>query len=524
MQEQIDQVLRYVEGIWRRRWLALFVAWFAAVAGWAVVYALPNTYQARIVMNINAFSAIDPLLKGIAADLNAGDTLVAVTRMMLSRENLEAVAMESGFDPTKHSRAELERRLAQLRMGITIEDTGSRPSDPNARIYSISYQDESPERAYQVVDKLSKVLVESSQSSERRDIAMAEDFLDAQIADYERRLTLAEQRLADFKRENVGLMPDERGGYFSRLQTAMSAIENTRTEIQMASRRYDELERQLRGETPLINSANSGSLLSRLRSAEEERAGLLNRYTREHPNVREVERRIEELRAAIESGDTETVVAPVDIDDSRQAQLNPVYQELRVELSKAGVELESLKIRLAQQEKKAADLQRELNTMPDIEAQLARLNRDYEVTRSRYLDLVDRRESTQLAQHAGAATRDTVFRIIEPVRMPTSPAGPPRGLYLTGALGGAVGTGLGLALLLVLLRPTFQAPKDLKDFTELPVLGSVSLSMAPTAIRLRKVRTALFMASFTLLFGTYTAVLFYMEAGSEALRNAAGLG
>lgn len=524
MQEQIDQVLRYVEGVWRRRWWALIAAWFVAVAGWAVVYVLPNTYQARIVMNINAYSAIDPLLKGIAADLNAGDTLVAVTRMMLSREKLEAVAMESGFDPARHSRAELDRRIAQLRTGIVIEDTGSRPSDPNARIYSISYQDESPERAYQIVDRLSKVLVESSKSSEIRDIAMAEQFLDVQIADYEKRLTIAEQRLADFKRNNVGLMPDERGGYFSRLQNAMAAIESTRTEIQMASRRSDELERQLRGETPLINSANSGSLLSRLRSAEEERAGLLNRYTSEHPNVREVERRIEELRAAIEAGDTETVVAPVDVGDSRQAQLNPVYQELRVELSKAGVELESLKIRLAQQEKKAADLQRELNTMPDIEAQLARLNRDYEVTRSRYLDLVDRRESTQLAQHAGAATRDTVFRIIEPVRMPTTPAGPPRALYLTGVLGGAIGTGLGLALLLVMLRPTFQTPKDLKDFTELPVLGSVSLSMAPAAIRQRSVGTTLFMIALIVLIGAYGAALFYMEAGSETLRAAAGLG
>lgn len=521
MQEQIDQVLRYVEGIWRRRWLALFVAWFAAVAGWAVVYALPPTYQARIVMNINAYSAIDPLIQGIAVNLNAGDTLVAVTRMMLSRQNLEVVAMESGFDPAKHSRAELERRLAQLRMGITIEDTGSRPSDPNARIYSISYQDESPERAYQVVDKLSKVLIESSKSSEVRDVAMAEQFLDAQIADYERRLTLAEQRLADFKRENVGLMPDERGGYFARLQNAMAAIETTRAEIQLASRRYDELERQLRGEVPLLND---NSLFSKLRNAEEERTALLNRYTSEHPNVRELERRIEELRTAIAAGETEVVLAPADFEDPRQAQFNPVYKELRVELSKTGVELESLKMRLAQQEKRATELQRELDTVPDIEAQLARLNRDYDVTRTRYLELVNRRESTQIAQHAGAATRDTVFRIIEPVRMPTSPAGPPRALYLTGVLGGAVGTGLGLALLLVLLRPTFQAPKDLKDFTELPVLGSVSLSMAPAAIRLRKFRTMLFMAGFTMLLGTYAAALLYMETGSDALRNVAGLG
>ncbi|MDR2877619.1 MAG: hypothetical protein LBV36_06225 [Chromatiales bacterium] len=523
MQEQIDLILRYLEGVWRRRWLVLATAWFVAVLGWVVVYALPNTYQARIVMNINAYSAIDPLLQGIAVKLDAGDALVAVTRMMLSREKLESVAMESGFDPENHSRAELERRIAQLRDGIVIEDTGSRVTDPNARIYSISYQDPSPERAYQVVDKLSKVLVESSKSSGIRDIAVAEQFLDEQIADYEKRLTTAEQRLADFKRGNVGLMPDERGGYFNRLQNAMTAIESTRSEVQLASRRYDELEKQLKGETPLINN-DTGSLLSRLRAAEDERANLLNRFTSQHPNVKEVERRIEELRTAIASGETEAAPAPIDITDARQAQFNPVYKELRVELSKAGVELESLKSRLSQQEKKAAELQRELNTVPDIEAQLSRLNRDYDVTRTRYLELVNRRESTRIAQHADATTRDTVFRIIEPVRMPITPAGPKRALFLSGVLGGAITVGIGLAVLLVLLRPTFHAPKDLKDVTELPVLGSVSLSMTPVAVKQRSFRTMLFMIMSVLLLGLYGAVLFYMDAGSAALRTVAGLG
>lgn len=524
MHEQLNQILGYAEGMWRWRWWALLVAWLVALVGWLAVYSLPNVYQASTVMNVDTYSIMDPLLKGMTVELKAGDELLAVTRMLLRRENLELVLRDVGIDVDAHTPLEQEQLIRRLRAAITIEDSGISRSDPNTRIYAIHYQDESPERAYRVVAKLSEVLIESSLNSERRDVAAAQRFLDAQIADYEKRLTVAEQRLADFKKKNVGLMPDERGGYYARMQSALSAIENTRTELQLAKRRQAELSKQLSGESPLISSSaygGPGSPASMLRQYQEERAHLLNRYTEQHPDVQELETRIAELKAAMDVGGSDM---PEQVDDESKAELNPVYQDLKFEWSKAGVEVESLKIRLAELERKSDNLNQYLDTMPEIEAQLARLNRDYEVTKSRYLDLVERRESAQLAQEAEQSTSESTFRIIEPPRVPAYPAGPKRGLFLSGVLAAAFGAGLGLALILVLVRPTFTGSRELKDFTELPVLGAVGLHLSPAAERKQSLNLRLFVMSTVLLLGVYFGAVVYRDAGSAALRAVIGVG
>ena len=523
MHEQLDQILAYVEGMWRSRWWALLAAWLLALGGWFAVYLLPNVYQARTVINVDRHSVMDPLLKGMTIDLKAGDELRAIAKMMFSHANLEALLQYAGGDTEAHTPREQEELINRLRKAITIEDSGVSPSDPNTRIFEMSYQDESPERAYRVVAKFSEELVESSRNSERRDVASAEKFLDVQIADYEKRLTQAEQRLADFKKKNIGLMPDERGGYYTRMQSGLTNIDNTRTALELAKRRQAELSKQLSGESPLVSSAaygGPGSLASRLRNYEDQLAGLLNRYTDQYPDVQELETRIAELKAGM---NTRTLVTPNENGDAGKTQLNPVYQDLKVEWSKAAVEVESLKIQLREQERKADELKQYLDTIPDVEAQLARLNRDYEITKNRYLDLVSRRESTQLAQQAEQSTKESIFRIIEPPRVPVVATGPRRGLFLTGVLIAAVGVGLALALVLVLLRPTFTGPRELNDATELPVLGSVGLHLSPAAARKESLDQRLFVMGTVLLLGVYVAAVIYKDAGASALKALIGV-
>ena len=522
--KQLNQYLAYVEDMWRLRWWALLVAWFIALGGWFAVYSLPNVYQASTVMNVDTYSVMDPLLKGMTVDLKAGDELLAVTRMMLSRANLETLLQYAEADTEAHSPQEHEKLINRLRDAITIKDSGVSHSDPNTRIFGIYYQNESPERAYRVVAKLSEVLVDSSLNSERRDVESAEKFLDNKIADYEKRLTRAEQRLADFKKKNIGLMPDESGGYYNRMQSALANIENTRTALQLAKRRQTELSKQLSGESPLVSSAaygGPGSSAARLHDYEDQLASLLNRYTDKYPDVQELETRIAALKAGMNAG---ILVTPNDDGDAGKTQLNPVYQDLKAEWSKAAVEVESLKIQLDEQQRKADELKQYLDTMPDVEAQLARLNRDYDVTKSRYLDLVSRRESTQLAQQAGQSTNESMFRIIDPPRVPVAPAGPHRAQYLTGVLVAAVGAGLGLTLVLVLLRPTIMGPLELKDVTNLPVLGTVTLHLSPAAARKESLFQWLFVMGTVLFLGVYIAAVLFQDAGSSALKALIGVG
>ena len=143
---------------------------------------------------------------------------------------------------------------------------------------------------------------------------------------------------------------------------------------------------------------------------------------------------------------------------------------------------------------------------------MSKLNRDYEVTRDRYLKIVERRESAKLAQSAGQNTSDITFRVIEPPIVPARPSGPNRLVFLTGVLAAALGAGLGWSFLRYLLRPTFIDLKQVRLTTGLPVLGSVSLYLSPEHRKQRRMQLASFLSATFLLVCMYGGTIYYVKA------------
>jgi uncharacterized protein involved in exopolysaccharide biosynthesis len=143
--------------------------------------------------------------------------------------------------------------------------------------------------------------------------------------------------------------------------------------------------------------------------------------------------------------------------------------------------------------------------VPEVEAQLAQLNRDYEVNRANYQRLVERRESAKLSGEVSSVTDMLTFRVIDPPTAPAIPAGPNRLQLFTLVFLGALGAGLASALLLSQLRPTFLSPATLRETTGLPILGSVSMNWTSEQTVLRKRRLIMLAASVLVLFCAYAA-------------------
>ncbi len=90
---------------------------------------------------------------------------------------------------------------------------------------------------------------------------------------------------------------------------------------------------------------------------------------------------------------------------SSGAGANPVYQSIQVALNQASVEIAALRGEIGQHERKIAELRAVIQTVPEVEApDIARLNRDYDLNKARYLALVDRLERAKLGQDAEAAS------------------------------------------------------------------------------------------------------------------------
>ena len=509
MHAQINEIYAYLHGLWRYRWSSLLIAWIVGVLGWLVVYALPNQYEAKAVVHIDTSSIMKPLLKGLAVETDPAEQLMVMTRVLLSRENLLVVMRETDMDLAVDTPEEREEMVQELAGKIWLS-SGSNRRGAVASIYSIGYQSPSPDMAYKVVSTLLNTLIEDTLSSGRTDTVMAQDFLSEQINEYEKRLAESEARMAEFKKKNVGFMPNEKGGYYSRLQRAEEEIADTKSELRLAKLRLANLQQQLSGQAAVTGGMTAESA-TRLRDYQNKLDDLLMQFTNEHPDVQAMRSRIARLRASMAAGS--------DLENSGSLDKTSVlYQELKIQESQARLEVGKLQIILAEQQRNLEELQGSIDIIPQVEADLTKMDRDYQLTKERYLSLVERRESAKLAQKVEQNSNEITFKVVDAPVVPLIPSAPNRPLLLAGVLVVALGAGAAWSLLMFLLFPTFVDFKQLRKAVDLPVLGAVSLQMTDEQISHRKTQLTSFLLAMSLLFGVFGGVLLLEEPGSAQVR------
>ncbi|TDY03782.1 XrtA system polysaccharide chain length determinant [Thiohalophilus thiocyanatoxydans] len=506
MHDLLGQFYAYARETWRYRWLALAVAWVICVAGWLFVFDMPDEYRASARVHVDTQSMLRPLLRGLAVDTNLTQRVNLMTRTLLTRPNMEKVARMTDMHLEAQTDAQMHALVERLRNKISIQ------GNQRENLYTLSYNDRDPQRAHAVVQAILTIFTESALGDTRLDSDMAQSFIEKQIKEYEKRLTEAEQRLANFRRKNVGMLPSDRGDYYQRLQQAQNKLEEAQLRLREAKSRREEVRRQLAGEEPSFGITNyqesvsgNSNLDTRIQDFEKRLDEMLLTYTGRHPDVIALKRTI----ANLEQQKQEQVQLNGDRPSSGNGQLetNPVYQQMRISLSNAEVEISTLKERVQRYEQEVNELRQLVDTIPEIEAELKRLNRDYNVNRTNYEKLLERRETAEMSQDFEEGGQQMQFRVIEPSRVPDSPAEPNRPLLLTGVLFVGLGVGLALGFIVSQLRPVFHDRRTLNSVTQFPVLGTVSLMMDEHA-RSRRRTEMLFLGSITaLLLIAYAVVV-----------------
>jgi polysaccharide chain length determinant protein (PEP-CTERM system associated) len=494
MQEALDLILSHIHGAWRFRRYALITAWIVAPLGWLVIFALPDVYQANSRVFVDTKTALKPALKDLVLDQDVNGQLNLVRQSLLAGPQLEPVAQEVGLIDTRTMPPQQRLRILNdiqdnVTISVALAGGAQDETDRDAgSIYSIQYQDKSRERAVKLVEILQNNLIEKTLGGKRSGSENAQKFLETQIREYESRLQQAEERLAAFKKSNVGLMPTEQGGYFVRLQTEMDAVTVAQSKLAIATSRRDELQRQLRGEAPVAAATGAtsapgpsgaganggGDTLSRIAETQARIDDLLLRFTEKHPDVIAQRETLEALKqrreaeiAALRRGDANAAAAS-------GASRNPVYQSIQLALNDTEVEIASLRRQVSDHQNKVADLRKMLDTMPQVEAEFARLNRDYNVTRDNYTALVGRLEKSRLGEEA-ATSGSVRFDVIEPPNAGFKPISPKRNLLVLATLVVALGIGAGVAFLMHTLKPVFNSARGLTEATGLQVLGAISM-------------------------------------------------
>ncbi len=469
MHDLLGLALVYVRGIWRYRWLVLGLAWVVSLAGWVYVTQIPDEYRASARVHVDTQSVLRPLLSGLAVEPNLNQRIEMMTRTLLTRPNLEQVARATDMHLHATTEAEMEQVIEGLRSGIRLQGTS------RENLYTISYNSGNPRQAYDVVQSLLNLFVEGALGGARLDSDMAQRFIDEQLREYERRLEAAERRLAQFRRENVDLLPGTLGTYYQRLEAAQNELRQAQVWLREAENRRDEMQRQLTTGVLEGNSTHSltPALDERMNDIQRRLDELTLNYTEQHPDIISLRRTLADLERQ-RNEQTELLRSGL-LGGEAYLDDNPIYQQMRMTLSNAQVDVSSLRVRVEEAQRRVDNLQRMVESAPEVEAELKRLDRDYSVNQQNYMALLQRREQGMIAQSVEDRGEQVQFRIIEPARIPLAPSAPNRPVLFAGVLLLGLGVGGGFGFMASQLRPVFDDRRLLNAVTGFPVLGTVSL-------------------------------------------------
>ncbi|MFQ5774666.1 MAG: XrtA system polysaccharide chain length determinant [Kiloniellaceae bacterium] len=513
MADLIEQILTIACSAWRRRAYALLVAWLVCLTGWAIVALLPDIYRSSAVVYVDTANILQPLLKGLAVEKNIEAEVELMQRTLVSRPNLEKVVRVTDLDLAARTPTDLQRMIENLSRTMQVRRQG-----PN--LFTINYEDKDPRLARDVVQAVLTIFVENNLGQSRQDMDTARRFIEEQVQIYETQLEEAERRLARFKQANLGLLSVPGGGGYQRqYDAALNGLAQAESALRDARLRRQTLLRELQAIPQFFPSASefAGGPPSdtdiQILELQKTLDDLLSRYTEKHPDVVVTRRKLEgllelqqqELDAAAERA---SVLANESDGSTEFGASNPVYEQIKIQLVQEEANIAFLTDRVAEARANLEKIKSVATKVPQVEAELKKLNRDYDVLKAKYNDLLARRETEKISRARELQADDVQFRVLEPPTVPAIPSGPERLLFLAMVLITGIGSGIGLTVVLAYSSDTFSNATQLKAAFALPTLGGVSTSDIARYSTWARVGSATFWTVLFALLAVFAGLVF----------------
>ena len=514
MQELVEQLLAQLRGMWQRRWIGLGVAWLAAIIGAIIVFRLPDKYEASARVYVDTQSMLQPLMAGMAINPDPSQQVAILSRILLSRPNLEKIIRKSDLDTSAG------RNAADL-----VDETVGSLSINRAggdNIYTIAFRYPDGRKARDVVQAALSTFIEQSLGRTRSGTDSARKFIDDQIKDYESKLRESEARLQAFRLKYLGLIGTSGQGYVAQMTTVTEQIKDTRVELRVAEQTRDSIRKQLAEQTqrgPVATSKRMAAISvpeldNRINEQKRQLDEMLRKYTDQHPDVVGTKRLLTQL---LDDRKREIEVRSKAAEDDPGSPLtgDPVAQQLKVALNDAEANVTAIRARLGEYEARHSQLRASAETMPKIDMELTQLDRDYGIQKRQYENLVGKRETASLTgklEDAGVAE----FRIIDPPRVTPAPVAPNRLLLLGVVVAVSLFAGVATSWLVSQARPTFRDGRTLREVAQRPLLGMISILPTHSWRVMQRRAALLFAGGLSGLVASYGAAFafFFLTRGS----------
>jgi succinoglycan biosynthesis transport protein ExoP len=465
----------------RRRALAIILT-FGAVLAVSVVVALllPRSYQATGTLLVEG-----PQISGdvVRSDLpgNAEQRVQALRQRIMTRESLLRIAAEHKvFDPapgvTLKDTDIANAMRASIEVGVLIGNVPRWERPTSNFAFTVGFQHGNPEKALEVTRALIKLFLESSARERVEQASRANEFLSQEADRVKAQLEDLERRIAVYKRTQGGATEGGQAVALASIQSLESDLRAAERDQRLALDELQTIEVELAGARAGVLSpgtvTNTGPSLAEqeLERARSELARIRGIYTEDHPDVRAQQRKIELLERALRADGA--ISSPTRDAAAAQARLAVSRLEARSAATRARANL------LADQQRSLRSAINEQRSQvvraPQVERDLAALQRDHDAARLKYEDLRSKQMSAQIVQNLEGEQQGERFSLLEPPLMPEYPVKPNRKKLV------ALGFFLALAAaaaMVVLLEVIFARVRGVNSLTA--IIGQRPIVVVP---------------------------------------------
>lgn len=370
---------------------------------------LPKNYSTTAMLYADITNIIEPLLKG-SAEVTKIDRSEQARNVIYTRAILESAAKNRGLIKKDMTPEQEDRVIKSVRDGLTVKP------EKNNNFFHLTYVAPDPDQSFEMLNSIINEFISYTEKKKRDESSNAYNFIDAQVQSYKHQLELAEEKLKDFNSQNV----DGNGSQVTaRIAQLNSDIEALKITIDESQARVNTLQQQLGSEGQYQHAKNQIDELKQRRQALNSQLDhLLLTYQEGYPDIVALRAQIAEVDATISKNETAG-----DVYSNTEKVENPLYEEIRKQLSAAEVDLRSQRRRMESLLKLKEEEHQRAERVAANQAQFSELTRDYDVTRKVYEEMLQRKESARLSMTLDQQGQGVSYRIQEPATFPINPSG-----------------------------------------------------------------------------------------------------
>jgi len=507
IEDYIDMLRRY------RSWL-IGPAFAGLVIAVVVAFMWPDTYVSQAVMRITPPQISERLVPTVV-NLQMQQRLNSMQQQILSRSSLTELILRPSLNLYAKERAkvpvdDIVQEMKYKAIGIQMIDINAPGQGRVTSAFTISFKYYDRFKAQQVVRELVSKFMEENNKVLRASTETAGTFIGETLQASKERMDALDAQISQFKARNMGRLPEQFGANVAQLQSLQMQLGGANEAVSRLQQQKLQLETQLQNATAQMNYYQSiaeeqytvggpgqsvrnnklDQLNQRLMDAKANLAAAMEQFTPTHPRVRQLQITVQNYEKQFEDEQAKDLALQASAASTSNPQVmrraNPsavkAMQDYQSNINTIKTDIQNTNLQVDEKVKQIqalngaiVQIQTRIDSSPQLDQQYAALMREYQMAKSTYEENHRKQEVTDTAR---SVEEHKAGENLELLDSPTDPVAPTEPNRLQMA---AMGSGIGLMIGIVLAgakemkNASLKNLKDVRAYTNLPVLSSIPL-------------------------------------------------